>query len=473
MARIPKPKRASIRPAAIGNVPIPMSLAEQPDISRGLVDMGQAIFNIGLEKQRVIDQTELTSASSKLDQFEFDYQKQIRDKQVTSGEDLDALYQGYQTARQQIIDNLSTKINSRVRDRFKQVAESSRVPALAAVDKDIFDKRIPFQQTEFVNDYASALQRGDTEGAKSMLEVNRQWFDPSTGKSIDDVAAEIENNIAKAKILDNAMQAGSKEAGLDVLMSSNLSWEDKSSLDDKIIDLYNAKEAGDKKTRYNESLSIYNNFIPMINEGNLKLDTIESSNLQEEEKVLWREYVKGSHVEPLDESTASGYDMLLDTVLNYSKDKGTKEAIESILGLKYESNIISDEDYKWAMSKLNNPYPKPLVSKIRGMLDATKEQTRSFWDLRKTELAKAKDINKSILEQNITQDLFDWIDKQEKEPTGKEIYQHLTDTRISYNQLERKDNSGYELNQIINKGGKRWIIVDFDVDGEPLVEEAQ
>ena len=193
--------------------------------------------------------------------------------------------------------------------------------------------------------------------------------------------------------------------------------------------------------RREETNKFYNESIPKLQNNLITADEIENSNMAEQDKENWGTFLKNSYEEPTQTSATASYDKLTEVVMAYSRKTITKkEAIDRLMIERYGNNTASEDDFKWAMNKLENPYPKHLVSRIEGMLSATKEQGYEGWPWgkRSSELQKSQEHSRDILQQNITEDLFSWIDSQDKEPSAKEIYKHLSEFKITNKKLVRK-----------------------------------
>ncbi len=206
------------------------------------------------------------------------------------------------------------------------------------------------------------------------------------------------------------------------------------------------------------TIESYKDLSEPIVKGRLTFQDIEDSSMLKADKELWREYIKGSYKDAPKNSTPVGSS----TAFNAVYDTATlqispKEAYDVLLEARFNKQSITNEQYEWGIDKINNPYPKDTMEDINLTV---KSNLEDFNRATKFDNDRNKKVNESLIA---------WVDSQiakDKTPTKKEMYAMSSQFRVG-------DDRWFDIGQVIERGGRKWEVIGFDEDGEPLVEEAR
>ena len=192
--------------------------------------------------------------------------------------------------------------------------------------------------------------------------------------------------------------------------------------------------------------------------GKLNFNDIEQSSLLKADKEKWQEYVKGSYKNPPKENTPEGLNTAFTAVFNAATLQfSPQEAFDALLEARFIKNSLTEEQFKWGVDKIQNPYPKTILHDLQSTAKSNNEDFNRW-------LKRDKDRNKAVNES-----LIAWVDFQIKEgnsPTRKEMNAMSSQFRVG-------DDRWYDIGQVIDLGGREWEVIGFDESGEPLVEEVQ
>ncbi len=216
-------------------------------------------------------------------------------------------------------------------------------------------------------------------------------------------------------------------------------------------------------------MKVNEDFLSKVMNKNLLPDEIAGSRLDRGDPALfgaqafiepdilnqqaWMDYSKASVEAPPKKSTPSGIDTMTGVVLDWSKKKLFKEAAyRRLLDVRYKNKAITDNDFQWAIDKIENPYPQHLVPDIEAMIETNKQAVQSViggWFDRRRETEEEQEEIKQL-----NQNLLEWIDKKlkdEKEPTRQEIYQRSVQLRI---QGEERSSTSIEIPKTLEEYDK-------------------
>ncbi len=193
-------------------------------------------------------------------------------------------------------------------------------------------------------------------------------------------------------------------------------------------------------------------------DGKLNFNDIEQSSLLKADKEKWQGYIKGSYKQPPKENTPDGLKVAFTVVFNAATLQfSPQEAFDALLAARFEESSITEEQFKWGVDKVQNPYPKTILHDLQSVAKSNNEDFNRW-------LKRDKDRNKTVNES-----LFAWVDsqiEQGKLPTRKEMHVQSSQFRVG-------DDRWYDIGQVIDLGGREWEVVGFDESGEPLMEEVQ
>jgi len=195
-------------------------------------------------------------------------------------------------------------------------------------------------------------------------------------------------------------------------------------------------------------------------ENKLTWDEIVTSKaLDTDQKAAWTGYLKASYEDAPTKSDPEAYEETLGIVLNGNQGiLSPEEAYDELMQWRFgeKGKRITNDDFNWAVDKLNNPYPPELITDIR---IAIKNNFDLVWYLRK-----------GVSDESVNRSLTKWIDNliaEDKVPKfdfGKKL--NAMSEYYRWGQT-----TFYEIGMEIERGGRTWEVVDIDSNGEPSVDE--
>ena len=219
-----------------------------------------------------------------------------------------------------------------------------------------------------------------------------------------------------------------------------------------------AKEADKLST-----IQAYQEMSKPILKGELTYEDIDNSGLRETRRSgenvsdaeRWRGYIKGSYKDPPTKNTPEGHTASFAAVYDAATlQLSPKEAYDVLLERRFVEMDITNEQFEWAVNKIENPYPKHVLENLNAIM---KSNLEDFNRLFSSDAERNKKVNESLI---------NWVDdltKQGKTPSKKEMFAMSSAFRAGGGQP-------YDIGGTVERGGRQWEIVGFDEDGEPLVE---
>ncbi len=262
----------------------------------------------------------------------------------------------------------------------------------------------------------------------------RQLFDPldKTAAAKLLMAASRAQIQGELSILKKQGVAGKPEKfneATELIQSTNIFTSEESLAELRSVDMlrdFTARKTQDLKAVRN--LQINEDFVSKVSISDLLPDEIQSSTLPDkagitEGNVLskkdWMGFAAASYEPAPAESSFEGNNEILAAVIDFSQLRLSREgAYKEALNLRYIDKSITDAQFQWAVGKINNPYPRQVITDIQAI---TESNTKSFKNLGfnaffpKKDKEKAKDVNIEFIA---------WVDSQlanDKEPTRKEM----------------------------------------------------
>ena len=166
----------------------------------------------------------------------------------------------------------------------------------------------------------------------------------------------------------------------------------------------------------------------------------------------WRKYIKGSYKDSPAKSSPEGHTVSFAAVYDVATlQLSPKEGYDVLLEARFVEGSITNEQFEWAVDKIENPYPKHVFEDLNATLKSNLEDFNRLF-------SADKDRN-----QRVNEALISWVDAQEKVPSKKEMFAMSSAFRAGGGQP-------FDIGAVIERGGRQWEIVGFDNDGEPLVE---
>ncbi len=211
------------------------------------------------------------------------------------------------------------------------------------------------------------------------------------------------------------------------------------------------KDALDTMESYREfSKPIINGEMTFDDTGNFRETRRPGEQVSDAER--WRKYIKGSYKDPPTKSSPEGHTVSFAAVFDVATlQLSPKEGYDVLLEARFVDGAITNEQFEWAVDKIENPYPKHVFEDLNATL---KSNLEDFNRLFSADNERNKKVNEALIS---------WVDEQEKVPSKKEMFAMSSAFRAGGGQP-------HDIGGVIERGGRQWEIVGFDNDGEPLVE---
>jgi hypothetical protein len=237
--------------------------------------------------------------------------------------------------------------------------------------------------------------------------------------------------------------------------------EDNKILGDSLDNFVSGRFRKDKEAQYTKTLESYSDFTGKIIQGDLTYEDIGTSPLLKADKEKWATYIKGQNKPAPSVSTPIGFNTSIESVvLSNTLELSKQEAIDDLMEERYVNQSINDDQLAWALDKIENPYPKHFLPDLRATLKDNKDNYNEFFRRGSKDERQAQNVNSMLIS---------WVDNEIKE--GR--YPKPEDLFVRSQQLRTIASEDYSIGQEIERRGKTYEVVGFDVDGEPLVDEVR
>jgi len=183
---------------------------------------------------------------------------------------------------------------------------------------------------------------------------------------------------------------------------------------------------------YAQQMEVNSDFVSRIGTKELSPDDVQNSNLDDKpkgglssfgrlSKESWIRYVESSTGPAPSVTTPSGHSDVTQAVFDFITNNKDKETTyKSILDARYINQDITEDDFNWAMDKIENPYSKSVATDLENVFATnTKEADKWPWVTRFSpkEKEQAKKTNTALV---------NWVDEEIKEgrtPNYDQMYQ--------------------------------------------------
>ncbi len=463
--------------------------AQLADVGQGIeaqaiAGVGGAVFQIGQERKDVADDLSLATAINELNESVFNEQIALQKHQFTHPNDFAAAEKGFEKRRKLEVTRIAAGQNPAVAARLKEYGLNSEIRDRRFFHNIVFSKQQRFNVAELNRLWGEKFQQfiGNPTELKSelttLIEQYRPWLNPSYAQrlfsSIDSEIAKYSIENLKPVLIAAIEKEGNKEAGYDILNAETKRFVEIGALTEAEaaeankmlgdwIDNYAAgrikqgKEAVKLTTRQS-----YQNLMPTLLDPALaqqRFGLVEESRLLKADKELWQTYIKGSYGDAPTENTPQGHLDATGAALDAATlQMSPKEAYDAVLTARFVDKTITDNQFKWAIDKIENPYPPHLVGDISATLNSN---TKDFNAWYRPDAERNTRVNESLIA---------WVDeviKRDKVP----LFDFKKQMHAQSSQFRVGNDRWYDIGQIIYRGGWEWEVVGFDDDGEPIVEE--
>ncbi len=180
-------------------------------------------------------------------------------------------------------------------------------------------------------------------------------------------------------------------------------------------------------------MAVNTDFVQQIITKDLTPDEVEASRLKDKtsrgifgtdklSKAEWIRYSSASFDDPPKKTTPQGLETASGIVFDKAKNRiSTETAYRRLLDSRYIQKEITDDDFQWAMDKVNNPYPIQMVVDIESVMQSNSDAIlrSGFFDRLITTDAEEEKVR------TVNTDLREWIDSElaeKRTPTRAQMY---------------------------------------------------
>jgi len=218
-------------------------------------------------------------------------------------------------------------------------------------------------------------------------------------------------------------------------------------------------KATTEKAEKETQLKIESDLIAKMPGKGVTYADIASSGLSASKQKLWNEYLADSYTNPAPrENTTSGLKETVGAVIDVALLRmSPQDAIDTLLEERYVDHSITDDQLRWAVDKIENPYPKHMVPDIRATLNDNISEHNRTWS---KDAARNNEVNEALLA---------WVDDQlaqDKKPTRSEMHGISSQYRIDAMDIPRL----LDFGQIVTRGDRDYEVVGFTDDGDVEME---
>lgn len=257
---------------------------------------------------------------------------------------------------------------------------------------------------------------GDSEGELMLIKANND---------IDKIL----NEERIMSVFSTAVSTENKDKSYEYMDSQDLTSEQKRIIGNKIDDYWEGREKAAKKSE----LNIYEDFSKKLANGTFTGDDINFSKLTEPEKKEWNSVLEGYRQEPPTATSYEGVNTAITIMTDVATQKlGKGEAIKMLANERYVNKTITDADYKFALNKIEMPYPVHVMQTINGILDASKVKLEQngvgFFGYDFIDRGEKKAYTEK------TQGFLNWVESENKDgkyPDGEAMYKKMRELGVS------------------------------------------
>lgn len=237
--------------------------------------------------------------------------------------------------------------------------------------------------------------------------------------------------------------------------------EDNRLLGDSIDNFVAGRFSKAREAQYQVTVAAYDDFTQKIQSGDLTYEDIGTSGMLKADKEKWSEYIRNQYIPAPDTSTPEGFNTSADAAITFATlGLSKQEALDQVMQARYVDQTLDDQGFAWAIEKINNPYPKDFAPDLGATLKDNFQNHNRFFRSGSKDRKSAQNVNAMLLS---------WVDGQlaeGKKPTAKEMFARSE-------QFRKVAPTNYVVGSEITRGGRTFEVIDFDFDGEPIVEEVQ
>jgi len=453
---------------------------------RALQDASVLMFDIQQRKQKISDDTQTDKISQNIQIWAGEQEEALEKTLIETPEDAKKALAAFQASYNKMlnqekegasigvkrnVDSLSTQIFPRLYNRAREITSAKFVDYTIVTETDMARAEAGSGDIEAADRRIDKLYENGIIGPKRAAAEKAKNQVVMVEGAIENIKPVLISAIGDNNNKDDGYKALAES--LKQLVDNNVLSETEAAEADKVLgdwmDNYVAgrikatKEADKQLTR-----EIYAKLSEPIIDGKLTYDDIDNSDLLKSDKELWKTYIKGSYKDAPTENTPQGHDISFNAVYDAATlQLSPKEAYDIILNARFVDRSITNDQFKWAIEKIDKPYPKDVLENL-SVVTASNLQGESeidgevygynrLWRL---------DKKRNML---VNESLITWVDRQigdGKIPTKKEMYAMSSQFHVG-------NDRWYDIGDVIDRGGKEWEVIGFDENGSAVVEEVR
>lgn len=341
------------------------------------------------------------------------------------------------------IDDISAnnKFLPATKNYIKNFIASNKEKMIKDADYDIIAIGMQQQMTQLNANIDLLEMEGDYAGVEKLVDdspLSQPEKDLAKAKAkvkIDTLnrARDIEAVRANYQaVIDNG---GTKEQAYQVVDEGvklfGLSAKEKETLGNNLDNYVEGriKKAADSK--HEKTMSAYKDFATKLVTTDVSMNDIESAGFDKDVKEGWQAIIKGSTEPAPLATTGVGYSAALDSVIS-SQVIGKKQAYDEILKARFIDKTINNDTYLWAISRIENPYPKHITEMVKGI---TKSAESYYYHKGIGILGRdfLTDKEEQLLgEKNAA--FISWLENESKDgkyPDGKTMYSKMREIGVA------------------------------------------
>jgi len=346
------------------------------------------------------------------------------------------------------VKSLKGELNKKLYDY--QIDEMSKLAEAAALNGNI----------EISNFYVDKMAEHGLIKKTAATKLKKDYLALFKGIAIENIKPGLVTAIAVGTKEDaiKLLNVETSELWRDGTLTKAETAEANKKLGDWVDNFVSGRNKKIKDNKAAQTRQLYRDFSEPIVTSDLTFDEVDQSNMLKDDKEKWFKYIRGSYEDAPTENTPKGHTISFAAVYDAATlQLSPKEAYDVLLESRFADRSITDNQFKWGIDKIEDPYPKNTLENLNSIMKSNLGDFNRIFSF-------DNERNKNVNEQ-----LIAWVDRQRedgKEPTKKEMY------TIS-SQFRAGDDRWYDIGQIVERGGVRWEVIGFDDNGEPLVEEAR
>lgn len=465
------PQAGQYRQADFGGELVGQAIARAGGL---MVDLGSDLHRQQIKREAEIRKnkiyTETQNGKIAIQQFDSETKLQLRD--ISDPDEIAKVSVKRLEERNRLYEKFATLDESR--QNLDLYTRETAIGQYEAAENTRYERAQENAFIAFDGLYQAAAREGNFESLEPLARQayhNKVITDKQYTKYADDVHGLVKKwNYEKIRKLtqDSVGPDGDKKEGYAILVEAEkqgiIDAEDRKLLGDSLDNFVAGQFESQKQAKYTAKIESMKSFVDAIRKNELTFEAIGNSPLESDEKEMWGNFLKNAYVQPPETATHAGVSTATNVVLQYSQQQiSDKEAYELLMTERYGKNSLSPDVFDWAVSRIENPYPKPFTPILQTVVNSN-ENDYNGWYKSAADKEKSKIVNLNLL---------NWIEEFASEgqyPTAAELKDASDLYRAGrYPAVDKKRKIG----DAVEKGGKTWIIVDFRADGTPMVEEAK